>query len=149
MFHEELTRKIIGAAIEVHKQLGPGLLESVYQACLARELDLTGLHFEQQKDLPVEYKGVRLESGLRLDFYRGRQGCHRNQIHRRPPSNSRSPIAHLFETHRMQSWSINQFQRYRSHERHCPKSIMMRSLSNPFFLRALRVSVVNLPLGNN
>ena len=68
MFHEELTRKIIGAAIEVHKQLGPGLLESVYQACLARELDLTGLHFEQQKDLPVEYKGVRLESGLRLDF---------------------------------------------------------------------------------
>ena len=68
MFHEDLTRKIIGAAIEVHKQLGPGLLESVYQACLARELDLSDLHFEQQKDLPVEYKGVRLESGLRSDF---------------------------------------------------------------------------------
>ena len=68
MLNEDLTRKIIGAAIEVHRQLGPGLLESVYQACLARELDLCGLHFEQQKDLPVEYKGVRLESGLRLDF---------------------------------------------------------------------------------
>ncbi len=68
MLYEELTQKIIGAAIEVHKQLGPGLLESVYQACLAHELDLCGIHFEQQKDLPVEYKGVRLESGLRLDF---------------------------------------------------------------------------------
>ncbi|WP_236709912.1 GxxExxY protein [Longilinea arvoryzae] len=68
MLYEDLTQKIIGAAIEVHKQLGPGLLESVYQACLARELDLSGIHFEQQKDLPVEYKGVRLESGLRLDF---------------------------------------------------------------------------------
>ncbi len=68
MLYSDLTQKVIGAAIEVHKQLGPGLLESVYQACLARELDLAGLHFEQQKDIPVAYKGIRLDSGLRLDF---------------------------------------------------------------------------------
>lgn len=63
-----LTRSIIGAAITVHKQLGPGLFESAYQACLARELTLTGIPFEQEKALPVEYKGVLLECGYRLDF---------------------------------------------------------------------------------
>jgi GxxExxY protein len=68
MLHEELTETIIGAAIEVHKQLGPGLLESVYQACLARELALRNIPFEQQKDIPVDYKGIHLDSGLRLDF---------------------------------------------------------------------------------
>jgi GxxExxY protein len=65
---KELTEKIIGAAIEVHKQVGPGLLESAYQACLARELALVGLHFEQEKSIPVEYKGILLDCGYRLDF---------------------------------------------------------------------------------
>ncbi|HLF88820.1 MAG TPA: GxxExxY protein [Anaerolineales bacterium] len=68
LFEEKLTEKMIGAAIEVHKALGPGLLESVYQTCLAREFALQGITFEQEKALPVEYKGVRLESGLRMDF---------------------------------------------------------------------------------
>jgi GxxExxY protein len=69
VLHEEaLTREIIGAAIEVHRELGPGLLESAYRSCLARELSLRGLPFEQEKPLPVEYKGVRLECGYRLDF---------------------------------------------------------------------------------
>ncbi len=66
--HQDLTEKIIGAAIEVHRALGPGLLESIYQTCLAHEMTLRGLHFEKEKPLPVEYKGVRLESGYRLDF---------------------------------------------------------------------------------
>jgi GxxExxY protein len=66
--HQDLTEKIIGAAIEVHRALGPGLLESIYQTCLAHELTLRGLRFEKEKSLPVEYKGVRLESGYRLDF---------------------------------------------------------------------------------
>jgi len=48
--------------------IGPGLLESAYEACLARELQLRGLHFERQRALPVEYKGIRLECGYRLDF---------------------------------------------------------------------------------
>lgn len=69
MYHEkDLTSQIIGAAIEVHRALGPGLLESAYQTCLAHELTLRGLSFEQQKPLAVEYKGVRLDCGYRLDF---------------------------------------------------------------------------------
>lgn len=65
---EELTREIIAAAIEVHRHLGPGLLESTYQTCLAREFALRGIRFEQQKGVPVEYKGVRVECGYRFDF---------------------------------------------------------------------------------
>ena len=66
--HQELTEKIIGAAIEVHRALGPGLLESIYQTCLAHEMSLRGLRFEKEKPLPVEYKAIKLESGYRLDF---------------------------------------------------------------------------------
>ena len=64
----ELTRGIIGAAIEVHRRLGPGLLESAYQACLAREFVLRGIPFEAHKELPVQYKGVCVPCGYRLDF---------------------------------------------------------------------------------
>jgi len=59
---------MIGAAIEVHKQLGPGLLESTYQACLCHELELRGISFECQKPLPLDYKGVKLECGYRIDL---------------------------------------------------------------------------------
>lgn len=65
---DELTHQIIGAAIEVHKGLGPGLLETVYEACLAHELTLRGLRVERQKALPVQYRGIELESGYRLDL---------------------------------------------------------------------------------
>ena len=68
LYEEALTERIIGAAVEVHRALCPGLLESAYQACLARELLLCGLPFEQEKPLHVEYKGVRLDCGYRLDF---------------------------------------------------------------------------------
>ena len=68
LYEKELTEKIIGAAIEVHRALGPGLLESAYQACLARELTLRGLLFEKEKPLPVIYKDVQLDCGYRLDF---------------------------------------------------------------------------------
>lgn len=69
MLHEkELTEKVIGAAIEVHRQLGPGLLESAYEKCLCRELELRGLPFERQKAIPLEYKGVKLEQGYRMDI---------------------------------------------------------------------------------
>ena len=63
-----LDKKIIGAAIEVHKALGPGLLESAYEGCLAPELKIKGLAFENQKPLPVEYKGEKLDCGYRLDI---------------------------------------------------------------------------------
>ncbi len=64
----KLTEEIIGAAIEVHKFLGPGLLETAYQACMERELDLRKLQFEKQKSLPIEYKGVKLDCEYRLDL---------------------------------------------------------------------------------
>ncbi|MBK9315060.1 MAG: GxxExxY protein [Acidobacteria bacterium] len=63
----EITEKIIGAAIDVHRALGPGLLESAYEECLCHELTLLGVAFERQRPLPVEYKGIRLDCGYRLD----------------------------------------------------------------------------------
>jgi GxxExxY protein len=63
-----LTEKIIECAIQVHKTLGPGLLESVYEECLCYELKLAGLKFERQKPLPVKYRDKLLECGYRLDI---------------------------------------------------------------------------------
>jgi GxxExxY protein len=63
-----LTDQIIGCAIEVHRHLGPGLLESVYEECLCYELSQLGLRFERQVHLPVTYKGIRLECGHKLDL---------------------------------------------------------------------------------
>jgi GxxExxY protein len=65
---DEISRRIIGAAIEVHRHLGPGLLESAYQACLVFELKRLGLRLEEQKSLPVIYKDVKLDCGYRLDL---------------------------------------------------------------------------------
>jgi len=65
---DELSNKIIGCAIEVHRNLGPGLLESAYEQCLAREFSLAELGFEIQKPLPVFYKGIQLDCGYRLDL---------------------------------------------------------------------------------
>lgn len=64
----EITEQIIGASIEVHKMLGPGLLESAYEQCLSRELSLRKLEFDNQVELPVEYKGVTLDVGYRIDL---------------------------------------------------------------------------------
>ncbi len=66
--HRELTQRIIGAAIEVHRHLGPGLLESVYASCLAHEFSLGRIPFESQKQVVVRYKSVQLSSELRADF---------------------------------------------------------------------------------
>lgn len=63
-----ISREIIGAAIEVHKILGPGLLESAYQASLAQEFSLRNIKYEEEKALPLEYKGIGLDCGYRLDF---------------------------------------------------------------------------------
>jgi len=65
---DQVTRQIIGAAIEVHKAIGPGLLESAYQACLAFEVRQRGLKVEEQVPLPVLYKEVKLDCGYRLDL---------------------------------------------------------------------------------
>ena len=64
----QVSQVIIGAAIEVHRTLGPGLLESAYEQCLSHEFSLRQIPFERQKPLPVQYKGVELDCGYRLDF---------------------------------------------------------------------------------
>ena len=63
----ELTYKVIGCAIEVHKQLGPGLLESIYEKCFLKELSLRGIPYKNQVWVPLEYKGLELDAELRLD----------------------------------------------------------------------------------
>ena len=62
------TEKIVGAAIEVHRHLGPGLLESAYEECLCFELSRVGLHFQRQVHLPVNYKGLRLDCAYKMDL---------------------------------------------------------------------------------
>ena len=64
----EITEAVIGAAIEVHCALGPGLLESAYQLSMCRELTLRGIPFQSQVEIPIEYKGVRLDCGYRIDL---------------------------------------------------------------------------------
>jgi GxxExxY protein len=66
--NDRLTEKVIGLAIEVHRQLGPGLLESAYEECLCLELQEAGLAFRRQVPLPITYKSVRLDCGYRLDL---------------------------------------------------------------------------------
>ncbi|MDA7660555.1 GxxExxY protein [Verrucomicrobia bacterium] len=68
MTERELTEKVIGCAIEVHRLLGPGLLESTYQQCLAHELKLNAIPFRLKAPLPVDYKGAKLDCGYRLDM---------------------------------------------------------------------------------
>jgi GxxExxY protein len=63
----ELTEKVVSAAIEVHRHLGPGLMESVYEECFCHELAATGVSFTRQVALPIQYKSLRLDGGLRLD----------------------------------------------------------------------------------
>lgn len=67
LLHEELTSRILAAAIEVHRELGPGLLESAYEKCLCRELELGRIPFQRQVPLPVVYKGINLDCGYDMD----------------------------------------------------------------------------------
>jgi len=68
LIEEEVTEAIIGAAIQIHRELGPGLLESAYEECLCHELHLRKLLFRRQLDLPVQYKGLKLDCGYRIDL---------------------------------------------------------------------------------
>lgn len=65
---DELTYKVIGAAIEVHRSVGPGLLESVYHRCLTREFEVLGLNYSSEHLVPIHYKGCNFETALRCDF---------------------------------------------------------------------------------
>lgn len=65
----DITEAVIGAAMAVHRELGPGMLESAYEACLAYELIQRGFKIERQKELPLKYRDIRLECGYRLDLF--------------------------------------------------------------------------------
>ena len=69
MKFDELSKRVIGCAIEVHRNLGPGLLESTYEQCLAHELKCAGIPFMLQHPLPVNYNGVKLDCGYRVDLF--------------------------------------------------------------------------------
>ena len=69
MIENEITEKIIGCAIKVHKNLGPGLLESAYQECLFYELKKAGIKVEREKPLPLVYERVKLDCGYRMDLF--------------------------------------------------------------------------------
>ena len=71
MEFDELSNQVIGCALEVHRNLGPGLLESIYEQCLAYELKTVGIPFKLQHPLPVEYKNIRLDCGYRIDVLIG------------------------------------------------------------------------------
>ena len=66
--NDRLSKEIISVAIEVHSNLGPGLLEAAYEECLCREMSIRGLTFERQKPLAVSYKGVKLDLGILINF---------------------------------------------------------------------------------
>ena len=68
MEFDDLSNRVIGCAIEVHRELGPGLLESTCEQCLAHELTLNGIAFQLQQPQPVEYKGIHLDCGYRIDL---------------------------------------------------------------------------------
>ena len=68
LYEKNLTEEIIGAAIEIHRYLGPGLLESTYEECLCHEFKLRNISFERQKPIPLEYKGISLDCGYRIDI---------------------------------------------------------------------------------
>ena len=69
MEFDQLSNRVIGCALEVHRTLGPGLLESTYEQCLAHELSQSGIAFKLQWPLPVEYKGIKLDCGYRVDLF--------------------------------------------------------------------------------
>ena len=96
MLDEELTEAIIGACIEVHKHLGPGLLESAYQQCLCHELTLRGIQFAPEVDLPVVYKGVKLDCAYRMDVVvEGRVLLELKSIDRPAPIHEAQLISYL------------------------------------------------------
>jgi len=69
LLHERISGAVIGSAVRVHRELGPGLLESVYEACLAHELAKAGLRVERQIPVPIVYDGTQLDAGFRIDLF--------------------------------------------------------------------------------
>jgi len=104
------TAPIIGAAIEVHRALGPGLLESAYEDCLCHELYLRGLAFERQVDLPVAYKGLHLRCGYKIDLIVEQEVVLELKANRNYPASPRGAAINLSEAFWKACWAADQFQ---------------------------------------
>ena len=113
-----LTGKIIGAAIEVHRSLGPGLLESAYHQCLARELELGGITFKFDWPLPLEYKGLRIKKGYRMDLLVEECVIVGSEVDCCDSSDSRSSTTNVHALTEGTNGSLNELQRDRPEERH-------------------------------
>jgi len=122
MEFDDLSNRVIGCGIEVHRELGPGLLESTYEQCLAHELNLKGISFQLQHSQPVQYKGIRLDCGYRIDMLiehaDRRRIDHRTEGCRRDQRHSRGATTNLHETGRHQDGPANQLQRDQTERRH-------------------------------
>src|SRR5882762_4541039 len=117
LLHESLTEPIIGAALEVHRALGPGLLESAYEECLCRALNLRSIPFRRPVPLPVVDKGVNLDCG-----YRNRPGCERSdhpgiQMCRTYFARSRGATVGLIKTAHKTGWTTSELSRCHTCER--------------------------------
>jgi GxxExxY protein len=93
---DHLSNRILLSAIEVHRNLGPGLLESAYEECLCREFSLSDLVFERQKPLPVVYKGISLDCGYRLDLVvEGKVVLELKSVHKLEPIHNAQLLTYL------------------------------------------------------
>jgi GxxExxY protein len=122
MEFDELSNKVISCAIEVHKQLGPGLLESSYERCLSYELLCAGIHHETQKELPIDYKGTILDCGYRVDlFVNEKLIVELKAVEKLLPIHEAQVL--IYETCFCQNWFIAKFQCCKDQRRHktvCP-----------------------------
>lgn len=101
-----MSNKVIGCALEVHRHLGPGLLESTYEQCLAHELKTAGIPFKLQHPLPVDYKSIRLDCGYRIDIL-----VEDNIIvGLKDTADSRGPNIDVYEIVGREDWFVNEFQ---------------------------------------
>lgn len=97
LIQEPWTKQIIGAAIEIHRELGPGLLESAYEHCLAHELRLRGLNFRRQVEIPIIYKGTKLDCGYCIDLLVEDTVVVELKAVEKGAARARSPATHLHE----------------------------------------------------
>ena len=105
---EDIAKKIVDSAYTVHKNLGPGLLEKVYEICFCHELEKRGLSYERQVDIPIIYDGIRFEEGLRLDvFVEGQVICELKAVDEINPVWQAQVLSHMTLTEKRLGFLIN------------------------------------------
>ena len=139
LIDEALTKQIIGAAIEVHRHLGPGLLESAYEECLCHELQLRSLTFKRQVNLPVVYKNVALDCGYKMDLIVEDRVVVELKCVESVLGVHHRTTAHLSEAQRKTSRPPSEFPCLDHDKGHCPEGVVTFLCLSP----CLRVSVVN------